>query len=231
MSGYPSHPLNTGEPLRLGLFDLDGTLIDSAPDLALAIDAMLQSLDLAPAGEARVRQWIGKGAERLVQTALTHALGAEAIERSTDLQATAMTRFMTFYDAHCTERTRLYPDVRPLLLRWHAAGVVLAIVTNKPLHFTRKILAALQVDALFAHVLGGDGPAGKKPSPRPLLSVCEASGIPVAQALMIGDSANDVGAARAAGISVVCVTYGYNHGQPVAATNPDRLVDSLAELG
>jgi phosphoglycolate phosphatase len=231
MSSLPLHPVTAGQQLRLALFDLDGTLIDSAPDLATTVDTVLQTLGFNPAGEYRTRTWIGNGAGILIRRALGFGLDCDPADVPSALHADAMQIFSTFYAEHCTDRTVVYPGARELLQQWHAAGVSLAIVTNKPLAFTRTILAKLELADLITHVLGGDSLAEKKPSALPLLTVCKLTGISSAETVMIGDSGNDVGAARAAGIPVVCVTYGYNHGQPVESTHPDRLVDSLSELG
>lgn len=212
------------------MFDLDGTLVDSALDLTAAVDNMLQALGRAPAGEARVRQWVGNGAPVLVRRALTgeldptdEAIGAELFQVAFDL-------FLAAYSQSNGRYSRLYPGVESLLTHLRQAGVPMAVVTNKPIAFTTPLLKALQIDHYFDQVLGGDSLPVKKPDPLPLLTVLEGFGCAPARGLMLGDSRNDVDAARAAGCPVICVSYGYNHGEPVQRCAPDRVVDSLAEL-
>lgn len=212
------------------MFDLDGTLVDSALDLTAAVDNMLQALGRAPAGEARVRQWVGNGAPVLVKRALTGELNPadEAIEA--ELFQAAFDVFLAAYSQSNGRYSRLYPGVEALLAHLRQAGVPMAVVTNKPIAFTTPLLKALQIDHYFDQVLGGDSLPVKKPDPLPLLTVLEGFGCAPARGLMLGDSRNDVDAARAAGCPVICVSYGYNHGEPVQRCAPDRVVDSLAEL-
>lgn len=212
------------------MFDLDGTLVDSALDLTAAVDNMLQALGREPAGEARVRQWVGNGAQTLVRRALSGELHASEEAVDAELFSAAYELFLAAYTQSNGRYSRLYPGVEPLLQHLQQAGVPLALVTNKPLAFTLPLLQALQIGHYFDQVLGGDSLVRKKPDPLPLLTVLAASDCAPAQALMIGDSRHDVAAARAAGCPVVCVSYGYNHGEPISASAPDRVVDSLAQL-
>nr|WP_136066751.1 phosphoglycolate phosphatase [Halomonas sp. EAR18] len=213
--------------IRLVVFDLDGTLIDSVPDLTRAVDSVLAAQRLPPAGEARVRDWVGNGARKLVERALTDALGAaEASRRLED----AHRDFLAAYaEAPCVA-TRLYPGAREALEGLKARGMRLALVTNKPHAFIAPILEALALDGLFDMTLGGDSLASKKPDPAPLLHVAEALGVAPQAALMVGDSRHDIEAGRRAGFRTLAVPYGYNHGEPVADAGPDGLVESLTEL-
>lgn len=209
------------------LFDLDGTLVDSVPDLAAATDAMLIELGRPPAGEALVREWVGNGAERLVKRALTGEMEGEPSEA--DLQR-AFPLFMEQYQQHLDGQSRLYPGVQECLAELQDRGLALALVTNKPERFIGPLLAALGIADVFAVVVGGDTLAQRKPHPAPLLHAARQLGVEPAAALMVGDSRNDVVAARRAGMPVVCVPYGYNHGEDIRLTAPDAVVEDLREL-
>ncbi|MBV0933050.1 phosphoglycolate phosphatase [Marinobacterium weihaiense] len=222
--------LFNGELPACVMFDLDGTLVDSALDLTAAVDNMLQALGREPAGEAKVRQWVGNGAQVLVQRALSGDMHPADSAVEPELFQVAFEVFLAAYTQSNGRYSRLYPGVNELLIHLQQAGVPMAVITNKPTAFTMPLLKALKIDHYFGQVLGGDSLPVKKPDPLPLLTVLETNSCPPEQALMLGDSRNDVAAARAAGVPVVCVSYGYNHGEPVASCSPDRVVDSLASL-
>ncbi|WP_058555343.1 phosphoglycolate phosphatase [Thiohalocapsa sp. ML1] len=209
------------------LIDLDGTLVDSVPDLTRSVDAMMAALDRPPRGEAAVRDWVGNGVERLVKRALIGALDGEP--EPADYER-AYPIFLALYAAHNGERSRLYPGVREGLDALAARGLKLGCVTNKAACFTEPLLAALGVADRFGVIISGDTLPEKKPSPLPLLHAAEHFGVAPAAALMVGDSISDVKAARAAGFPVVCVSYGYNHGQDIREAAPDAVIDALAEL-
>lgn len=212
----------------LVMFDLDGTLVDSVPDLARAIDQMLAALGRVPAGEAKVRQWVGNGADMLVRRALSDS--AEPIALEDELFSAARELFFAAY-AQCNGRySALYPGTRELLDHLRAEQVPMAVVTNKPEAFTHPLLQQLGLADYFPLVIGGDSLPNRKPHPEPLLMAIGQQACEVSQALMIGDSRNDVEAARAAGCPVVGVSYGYNYGEPISASLPDRTVDSLGDL-
>lgn len=208
---------------RLVLIDLDGTLVDTLPDITFCVDRMLMELKLPTVGQERVREWIGNGTEALIRSALGGQLEAERYAR-------AFPVFAQLYGKHASDRSRVYDGVLVALNSFRTTGVALACVTNKASAFTHKLLADLHLDAYFSLVICGDTLARRKPDPLPLLHATRHFGVAPEQALFIGDSANDVTAARAAGMPVVCVTYGYNHGNDIRASNPDVSVDSLAEL-
>ncbi len=218
-----------GELPQLVMFDLDGTLVDSVPDLTVAIDHMLRGLGRPVAGESKVRAWVGNGASVLVQRALS-----DSLEVSPDLDVEqvrdGLALFMTFYGAATAERSVLYPGVRQCLDQLQQQNVTMALVTNKPLRFTEIMLEQLQLAEYFSVVLGGDSVALKKPDPEMLLTCQAHAGVSARHSLMVGDSKNDVLAARAAGSPVACVSYGYNHGEPIAQAGPDLVVDSLLAL-
>jgi len=219
-----------GELPGCAMFDLDGTLVDSALDLTAAVDNMLQALGREPAGEDKVRQWVGNGAPVLVMRALSGEMHPAEDRVEPELFQAAFEVFLSAYTQSNGRYARLYPGVEELLMHLQQAGVPMAVVTNKPMAFTTPLLQALKIDQYFDQVLGGDSLPVKKPDPLPLLNVLETTGCAPERALMLGDSRNDVDAARAAGCPVICVSYGYNHGEPVANCSPDRIVDSFAEL-
>lgn len=222
-------PLQEKLPAAL-LFDLDGTLLDSVPDLAEAVDRMLAGLGFARAGEERVRQWVGNGSRKLVQRALAWALtSAEDAVHDTAIDA-AQQGFMVHYQDCCTDRSRLYDGVLPALQHWQRLAVPMACVTNKPGRFTERLLDHFALRPFLPFAISGDTLRTRKPDPAMLFAACERLAVAPARTVLVGDSRNDVQAARAAGMAVVCVSYGYNHGRPVAAEEPDRLVDSLLEL-
>ncbi len=212
---------------QLVMFDLDGTLIDSVPDLAAAVDRMLQQRGCAPAGVDRVRLWVGNGARVLVRRALAGSIEHAAVD---EFEAdAALADFLQAYAADHS-RSQLYPGVRDYLDHLQQQGTPLALITNKPSRFLADLLAAHGLQQHFSWVLGGDSLPVQKPDPAALNQVLAEAGVSARQALFIGDSRSDILAARAAGVPVVAVTYGYNHGRPIGEENPDLLVDSLAVL-
>jgi phosphoglycolate phosphatase len=223
----PLRALCGGELPRLVMFDLDGTLIDSVPDLAEAVDRMLAELERPPAGVEKVRDWVGNGARVLVRRALAGSLDHSAV---TEVETEdALARFLDIY-ADCHNLTALYPGVHELLEALSTAAVELAVVTNKPERFVAPLLEQVGLGGYFRWIIGGDTLPQQKPDPAALLQVMHLAGVEAAQSLFIGDSRNDVLAARAAGVPCVAVSYGYNHGRPIAEEQPSLLVDSLAEL-
>lgn len=209
------------------LIDVDGTLVDSVPDLAYCVDEMMQRLGRPIHGEAKVRNWVGNGVERLVRRALVGQLEGEP---SDDDFALAYPLFLELYADNTSKRSHLYPGVREGLDGLQAAGFKLGCVTNKAARFTEPLLRELGVRDLFEIVVSGDSLPQKKPDPAPLLHAATFFGVAPDQALMIGDSVSDVKAARAAGFSIVCMSYGYNHGVDIRESAPDAVIDSLDEL-
>ncbi|AKH69199.1 phosphoglycolate phosphatase [Spongiibacter sp. IMCC21906] len=222
--------LMAGRELKALLFDLDGTLIDSVPDLAAAVDASLEKHLYVPAGEKRIREWVGNGARKLVQRALAFALEIEEDRVTAGQVDELLASFFDFYAAATCERTCLYPGVLDSLEYWQQQGIAMACVTNKPERFSATILAGLKLDHYLPVLVGGDTLPQRKPDPAPLLLACERLGVAPENALMVGDSVNDVKAARAASIPVACVSYGYNHGEPVVNAKPDLVVDHFSQL-
>lgn len=212
---------------RMILIDLDGTLVDSVPDLAYCVDVMMVRLGRPPHGEAAVRDWVGNGVERLVRRALLGQLEGEPPDADF---ARAYPIFLDLYAENTSQRSILYPGVREGLDWLAAAGYPLGCVTNKAARFTEPLLRDLGVYDRFGLVVSGDSLPRKKPDPLPLLHAAAHFGVAPADALMIGDSQSDVTAARAAGFGIVCMSYGYNHGQDIRAARPDAVIDSMVEL-
>lgn len=212
---------------QLVAFDLDGTLVDSAPDIAGAVNAMLAEFDRPPRSVDEVRHFLGNGVEWLTRRALTGELWAEP---DPALLAPAHERLLFHYSRINGEGTRVYPGVFETLDVLHRAGVTAACLTNKNRRFTEPLLAALDLADRFEVVVCGDDLPEKKPDPAPLQQVMSRAGADADRTLMVGDSVTDVRTARAAGTAVAGVTYGYNHGEPIAAADPDWVVDSLTEI-
>ena len=209
------------------LIDVDGTLVDSVPDLAYCVDAMMAELGMEPRGEQRVRHWVGNGVERLVKRALTNQLDGEPEEA---LFEKALPVFEALYRDNTSKRSCLYPGVNEALEFLQTTGVRLGCVTNKASQFTLPLLQDLGVRDYFEVVVSGDTVARKKPDPLPLLHAAEQLETAPQASLMLGDSKSDVKAARAAGFNIVCMSYGYNHGEDIRDYNPDAVVDSMAEI-
>lgn len=212
---------------RLIAFDLDGTLIDSVPDLALAVQGMLAEQGLTVPGEERVRDWVGNGAAVLVTRALGWSLGHCP---DTALHTDSLTRFLRHYAATGHRLSMLYPGAYQLVHDLHQAGFVLALITNKPQAFIAPILEHFGLQGAFSITLGGDSLSHKKPDPLPLLEACRLTGLVPSDAVMIGDSRHDVAAGRAAGFTTIGLEGGYNHGDPIDASKPDWVLASLTQL-
>jgi phosphoglycolate phosphatase len=209
------------------LIDVDGTLVDSVPDLAYCVDVLMERLGRPPHGEAAVRNWVGNGVERLVRRALIGQLDGEPPEADFDR---AYPIFLDLYAANTSKRSVLYPGVREGLDWMAAAGYRLGCVTNKAAQFTIPLLTDLGVIDRFGIVVSGDTLPQKKPDPAPLLHAAAHFGVEPTRSLMVGDSVSDVKAARAAGFGIVCMSYGYNHGVDIRLAEPDAVIDSMVEL-
>ena len=214
-------------PVKMVLIDVDGTLVDSVPDLAYCVDEMMEQLGMPVRGEASVRNWVGNGVERLVRRALTNSLDDEPDDA---LFAKAYPIFLDLYADNTSKRSILYPGVKEGVAFLKSAGYKLGCVTNKAAQFTEPLLKDLGVYDNFSIVISGDTLPLKKPDPAPLLHAAEFFGVAPKEAMMLGDSVSDVKAARAAGFQIVCMSYGYNHGVDIRTANPDAVIDSMAQL-
>jgi len=211
------------------LFDLDGTLIDSAPDLALAVNHMLSSLKRSTFSEDVIRSWVGNGAQVLVKRGLS---GQSEIDEKLDedLIAKSLQTFLNFYKNNLCINTQLYPSVRASLKILKAQGYRLALVTNKPFALIKPILAHLELTGLFSIVLGGDSLAKRKPDALPLLHVCQELQVRVEQCVMVGDSKNDILAAKAANMQSIGLTYGYNYGEDIGLHKPEFVCSAFSDI-
>ncbi|KAB7765843.1 phosphoglycolate phosphatase [Xanthomonas maliensis] len=210
-------------PYPLVIFDLDGTLVDSASDIAEALNRTLQELGLPQVDEQTVRGWIGEGVRTLLATALRAAGSADDV----DAQMPVM---MRHYEACLLHHPQLYPGVAEALPALQAAGVRLAVCTNKPARFIQPLLVHLGIAQYFDATLGGDSLAERKPNPLPLLHLAQQFHYSVAQCLMVGDSATDAAAAQAAGMPLAMVRYGYLRGFDVRAAGAVALLDDMRGL-
>ncbi|MCE9658050.1 MAG: HAD-IA family hydrolase [Burkholderiales bacterium] len=209
-------------PIRSVIFDLDGTLADTAGEIALALQRAFAEFDLATLPETEVRALIGRGVASLIVRALQRVgSGVDAAE--------VIERFETHYEATAGSTARLYPGAREGLDRLLGSGVPLAVATNKPRLFTERLLDHLWIRDAFDAVVCGDDRWPKKPAGDMLVAACAQMASRVEETLMLGDSANDVLGARAAGCPVWCVPYGYNEGRPVESLACDRIVGSVDE--
>ena len=211
-------------PFDAAIVDLDGTLVDTLGDFDVALGAMLADLGHAPVDRDFIARTVGKGSGHLVREALA-AAGAPA-----DRFDAAYARYQHHYLRVNGEHSTVYAGVVDGLQALLDAGLRLACVTNKPTAFMRPLLAAKGLAGHFDHAFGGDAFARGKPDPLPLIEACKALGSAPERTLVVGDSANDAAAARAAGCPVVLVAYGYNHGAPVESAAPDAVVASLADI-
>lgn len=210
------------------IVDLDGTMVDTLGDFDAALNATLADLGRPGVTRADIERMVGKGSAHLIRSALRHGGLDEA--GAAALQDGAWTRYQAHYRAINGAHSAVYPGVEAGLQALRDRGLPLACLTNKPLAFARELLRAKGLDRYFAQVFGGDSFERVKPDPLPLLKTCESLGAAPQATLMVGDSQNDALAARAAGCPVVLVTYGYNHGEPIASAPHDALVDSLASV-
>ena len=210
--------------LQAAIVDLDGTMIDTVGDFEVALARAMADLGWPPVGRDFISRTVGKGSEHLLTRALAE-IGAPA-----SLYEEAWARYQHHYLAINGQHSMVFAGVVEGLQALRAAGLRLACLTNKPNAFARPLLALKGLDGYFEHAFGGDAFERKKPDPLPLLKTCEALGTLPQHTLMVGDSSNDAAAARAAGCPVVLVSYGYNHGEPVAAAGADAVVDRIDQI-
>lgn len=212
---------------ELIMIDVDGTLVDSVPDLAYCIDETMKQIGLPVRGETAVRDWVGNGVIRLTERAVANDLDAPHDEA---LFEKAMPIFNALYAENTSKRSMLYPGVREGVDYLKSTGIKIGCITNKAEQFTHPLLKDLGLWNDFEIVISGDTLAKKKPDPLPLLHGAKELGADPKNSLMLGDSTSDVKAARAAGFDIICMSYGYNHGADIRDSNPDVVIDSMAEL-
>lgn len=212
-------------PRKAILFDLDGTLVDTAPDLAAATDYALQRAGRPAVGLDAIRQMVGDGARVMVERGFETTGG----QPSSEVFEAAMADFFVCYEANLADKSRPFPGVTTCLAELAERGYTLAVCTNKLEHFSRSLLDQLGLTGFFAAIVGGDSLPVRKPDPGHLRGTIEKIGRPVDWAVMVGDSANDINAARAAGLPSIAVSFGYTR-TPAHALGADRLIDHFSEL-
>ena len=191
---------------ELIIFDFDGTLIDSVPDLTLAVNILLSHYNLEPVTIEEATPFIGNGVKVLVERALKHVMPAEEVT------------------------TYLYPGVLETLKYLHDKEYTMAICTNKPMEFIEPILKELSIERFFKYWIGGDSLPEKKPAAAPLLHIAANMNLDVKKCIMIGDSRNDIEAAKNAGMESIGLSYGYNYNEHISDYNPTQVVDNFSEL-
>jgi phosphoglycolate phosphatase len=212
--------------IRAVLFDLDGTLLHTSPDLAAAATAALTELRLPDIDARLVENFVGKGIDVLLQRCLAHLGLPETGPRFDELRAAYMRHYEAFNGVHATPYAGVFEGLNAL----RDQGYKLGVCTNKTGRFTDPLLERAHMKGYFALVVSGDTAAKKKPDAAPILYACERLGMRPHEVLMVGDSGNDAGAARAAGSPVLVVPYGYNEGEPVQNIDSDGIVENLAEV-
>jgi len=213
-------------PVNAVMIDLDGTLLDTIPDLAAAANGMLTELNMPVLPEATIRNYVGKGIANLIERTLTNSMDGKP---DAELFQRAVPVYERTYREVNGKYTTMYPGVKEGLDLLRAQGYPLACVTNKSERFTLPLLDYVNLSSYFVSVVAGDTLPQKKPDPEPLLHACKQMNVAPHEMLMIGDSLNDAQAARAAGCPVFCVTYGYNEGHDVQTLDVDAIVASLVE--
>jgi phosphoglycolate phosphatase len=212
---------------KLIMIDVDGTLVDSVPDLAFCVDELMVALGRPKWGEEKVRQWVGNGVPKLVERSLTGELEGKVDQE--DFQK-AYPIFLELYKDNTSKRSTLYNGVIEGLDYLQNKGYTLGCVTNKAEAFTHPLLKDLGIFGRFELIISGDTLEKKKPDPLPLLFAAQHFNVSAQECLMLGDSVSDVKASRAAGFDIICMSYGYNHGEDIRLQHPDVVIDSMAEL-
>ena len=218
-------------PFDLVMFDLDGTLIETAPEICDAVNDTLKAFAMPTVAQEQVDRWIGHGTRELLIQALAF-VGQTTVERirASDTLPVISSEFDRNYQRRCGTRSHLYPHVRTVLQQLRAQDVKLAVVTNKEQRYTRTVLDAHSLAPLFDRVVSGDSLPTKKPDPAGIQSCLDQFQIPAARSLFVGDSSIDVKTARNAGVPVWALPYGYNMGQPIEACRPDRVIADFSSL-
>lgn len=209
------------------LFDLDGTLVDTAPDLCAALNYALQKTGHPKIDEVDTRRWVGHGARVMIEYALKYVRKDD----TTDELLTCIHRlFLDRYASHIADESVPYPNTVETLQTLRGGGFKLGVVTNKAIHLTRLLLDRLDLEQYFDVVVGGDSMQVRKPGPEPALYACNELDTVPSETLFVGDSDTDIGCARAAGCDVVCVKDGYNHGAKLEDLGADAIIGSLIDL-
>ena len=217
---------NKIDNIKLSCFDLDGTLIDSVPDLTLAINAMLNDFDLPPCHKSDVKNWVGDGIKKMVERALLFSAKNTTIEALEK----AVSCFEKHYQTFLNCESGLYPQVAQTIKSLSLKGYKIALVTNKAEQFLPDLLQLYGIADYFDLLLGGDTLAKNKPDPMMVNFACDHFNVEKTETVMIGDSRNDILAGQNAGVISIALTYGYNYGTPVSQLNPDYIIDHFEQL-
>ncbi|PKF61489.1 phosphoglycolate phosphatase [Psychromonas sp. psych-6C06] len=212
------------ENIKLICFDLDGTLVDSVPDLRLALNAMMDDFQLPHCQDEQIKTWVGNGLPKLVERALLH------VGNQTVSQSQALSCFETHYQHYLNSASCLYPEVADTLRALKARGYQTALITNKAEQFLPELLQHFEISDCFDLLLGGDTLAKNKPDPMQVDFALAHFNVQKSQAVMVGDSKNDILAGQNAGLISIVLTYGYNYGEPVSLLNPDYIIDQFNDL-
>ena len=216
---------------RLVMFDLDGTLVETAPEICDAVNDTLAHFALPPVAQSQVNDWIGHGTHTLLVQALAFSQGqTEAAVRAFSGLPDIAAVFKSHYAQRCGTRSQPYPDVVDTLVRLRRRGAHLAVVTNKESAYTQTVLDAHGLTGFFDAIICGDTFSTKKPDPQGVLSCLAKFAVAPSQALFVGDSSIDVATARNAGVAVWVVPYGYNMGHAIADSAPERIVATIAAI-
>ena len=214
------------EQRKLILFDLDGTLVDTASDMYHSMNLSLEQLGWAAVTEVQVRQWVGQGTGKLCDAVLHFLFGHIEPEKHQQL----LKKYLEVYEQELCVYSRVFDGVQAFLDTCKNRHIEMACVPNNPEHLAKELLQKLQIDHYFSLVVGGDSLALRKPDPLPLLHSMQVFNTTQPQTLMVGDSKNDIEAARRAGIDCIVVSYGYNHGENIYDSDPQQVVDRLDQL-
>ncbi len=215
---------------KLIIFDMDGTLLDSAPSLAFAINFMLQELNLKTFPQSVVTNWVGQGADILVKRALVGKKDFEKIDIPEDYFNKAKTIFLDFYGKNLNAKTTLYPNVIEVLTKLESKNYILALATNKPIEFVGSMLKEFNIEHFFKIYLGGGSVSTKKPDPEILLTIVEKLKISAQDSVMVGDSSSDILAAKDANIDSIALTYGYNQGVDLKELKPNLILNNFKDI-
>ena len=209
------------------LFDLDGTLVDTAPDLHNALNFALETVKLGPVDITLTRHWVGHGAKKMISSALEQHNQRSPTDALVDK---LYLDFLAYYRRHIAKFSKPFSGVRLTIQHLALKRYKLGVVTNKRYDLSRSLLAELKLLGYFGVVVGGDTLSVAKPNPEPLLHACNVLDIPPAKAIFVGDSNTDVSCARAAGCPIVLVPYGYNQGISINTLGADRTIETLVDL-
>lgn len=213
--------------IKLICFDLDGTLVNSVPDLRLSLNAMLAELSLPPVNDLIVKTWVGDGIAKMVERCLLHAQGAI---NNVDELTKAIELFEGYYQQYLNTESGLYPAVKSTLFSLQDKGYKIALITNKSEQFLPKLLAYFGINRCFDLLLGGDSLAKNKPDPMQVNHACDYFKVQKSQAVMVGDSRNDILSGQNAQVGTIALSYGYNFGEPISDANPDYIINHFDEL-